>query len=83
LDFAKSKGDSAKKAVRDTVASLKNKLVSDAKNELMSKLSGKKDSTGTKKDVDVNEIKNNAVDAGKSIFNNLFKKKQKDTSSHH
>ncbi|MBS1564153.1 MAG: hypothetical protein JST39_07175 [Bacteroidetes bacterium] len=80
LSFAQAKADSAKHAVKDTVKALKNQALQEAKNQLTKQLLGgdKKDSTAPAQNTD---IKKRAEDAGKSLMNNLFKRK-KDTTNH-
>ena len=77
LGFAQAKADSAKRAVKDTVAALKNQAVKQAKDELAKQLlgGGKKDTAAPAQNTDV---KKRAEDAGKSMLNNLFNKKKKD-----
>jgi hypothetical protein len=75
LSFAQAKADSAKHAVKDTVTALKNQVVKDAKDQLAKQLlgGGKKDTAAPAQQTDV---KKRAEDAGKSLMNNLFKKKK-------
>ncbi|MCC6288743.1 MAG: AsmA family protein [Chitinophagaceae bacterium] len=77
-DFAQQKIDSAKKELKDSVASIKNQVVKDAKDELLKQLSGKRDSTSSGKPLE-NTTKN-AEQAVKNTLNNLLKKKSKDTA---
>jgi len=75
LSFVQAKADSAKHAVKDTVAALKNQAVKEAKDQLAKQLmgGGKKDTAAPAQNTDV---KKRAEDAGKSMLNNLFKKKK-------
>ncbi len=77
LSFAQAKVDSAKKAVRDTVTALKNQAVKEAKDQLAKQLLGgdKKDTTAAPN----TDTKKRAEEAGKSLINNLFNKKKKDS----
>lgn len=81
LSFAQAKADSAKHAVKDTVAALKNQAVKEAKDQLARQLlgGGKKDTAAPAQNTD---MKKRAEDAGKSLMNNLFNKKKKDTTNH-
>jgi hypothetical protein len=72
-NFAKAAADSAKIAVKDSAKAIKNQVITDAKKEITDKLFGKKDSTTTPNTVEDNKKK--IEDAGKSVINNLFKKK--------
>src|SRR6476620_9311339 len=47
LDLVKSRTDSAKKMVKDTVTAMKKEVVAAAKQELLDRLTGTKDSTST------------------------------------
>lgn len=76
-DFAQAKIDSAKKAAKDTLTAVKNELIKNAKEELLKKLGGKKDTanvdTAAKQPADP---KKRLEEAGKNVLNNLFKKKK-------
>jgi hypothetical protein len=78
-DFAQAKIDSSKKAVRDTVQSLKNEVVKQAGDKLKEQLFGKKDSAS------VDSLKTKPVkpedrlkESGKGLIENInpFKKKK-------
>jgi hypothetical protein len=73
-NFAKAAADSAKVAIKDSANAIKNQVINDAKKELADKLFGKKDSTTTTPNT-VEDSKKKIEDAGKSVINNLFKKK--------
>ncbi|MBN8787983.1 MAG: hypothetical protein J0I84_12915, partial [Terrimonas sp.] len=77
-DFAQQKIDSAKQGLKDSVASIKNQVIKDAKDELAKQILGTKDSTSSGKPLE-NTTKN-AEQAVKNTLNNLLKKKSKDTA---
>ncbi|MFT3747002.1 MAG: AsmA-like C-terminal region-containing protein [Agriterribacter sp.] len=77
-DFAQQKIDSAKKELKDSVASIKNQVIKDAKDELTKQILGTKDSTSSGKPLENTTKK--AEDAVKNTLNNLLKKKSKDTA---
>ncbi|XZF14547.1 hypothetical protein ACTHGU_00270 [Chitinophagaceae bacterium MMS25-I14] len=70
---AKSKIDSAKHVVKDTLNSIKKQAVNDAKNELVKQLSGNKNDSSNK---GVNNTSNDAINKAKGALNNLFNKKK-------
>jgi hypothetical protein len=72
-DFAKSKIDSAKSAVRDTVASIKKQAIASAKDELLKKLGGNKSATDTAAAAPAAKPK--PVEAAKGIIKGIFGKK--------
>jgi len=81
LSFAQAKADSTKHAVKDTVVALKNQVVKEAKDQLTKQLlGGGKDTAKTA--APAPDVKKRAEDAGKSLMNNFFKKKSKDTTNH-
>ena len=71
--FAQAKVDSAKKMVKDTIASVKKQVLQSAKEEITKKLLGGKDSTGTATDP-----KKKLEETGKGLLEGLnpFKKKK-------
>jgi hypothetical protein len=73
-NFAKAAADSAKVAIKDSANAIKNQVINDAKKEITDKLFGNKDTTAANKNV-VDDNKKRIEDAGKSVINNLFKKK--------
>lgn len=78
--FAQAKADSAKAAIKDTVAAVKNQLIQNAKDELTKKLLGQKDSTNNTQDT-----KKSLEEKGKGLLKGLnpFKKKAAaDTTKH-
>ena len=80
-DFAQAKIDSAKKAARDTLTSIKRQLQITALEELKRKMQNKKDTVAVK---DSTPIKNNGdktKESIKGLFDNLLKKKPKDTTN--
>lgn len=77
-DFAQQKIDSAKQELKDSVASIKNQVIKDAKDKLAKQILGTKDSTSSGKPLE-NTTKN-AEQAVKNTLNNLLKKKSKDTA---
>jgi len=82
MSFAQAKADSAKRAVKDTVAALKNQAIGAAKDQLVKQLAGGKgDTTGGKGAAAPGEVGKQAVDAGKGILKGLFGKK-KDSVGH-
>ena len=86
-DFAKAKIDTARKMVKDSVTAFKNQLVNTAKetakDELVKRLTGAKDSTGQSSPAaNAEELKKQAENTGKALMKNLFGKKKKDTASH-
>jgi hypothetical protein len=76
LDLVKSRTDSAKKMVKDTVTAMKKEVVAAAKQELLNKLAGSRDSTSTTP-VDAGDIKKRAENTGKEVLKGLFGKKKK------
>jgi hypothetical protein len=78
--FVQAKIDSSKKVLRDTVKAVKNQLIENAKGELLKKLAGGSDSSGTKPAGGEN-IKKKVENTGKSLLNGLFgRKEKKDTA---
>jgi hypothetical protein len=74
-DFVFTRTDSVKKAARDTVAAIRDKVLSDTKNALVSQLNGTADSSGSK-GLTINENKKRIEKAGTDLFRNAFKKKK-------
>ena len=80
-DFAKAKIDSSKKMVKDSVTALKTQLMASAKEELMKKLTGGKDTTqSTAAPLNADALKKQAEGTGKALLKNIFGKKQKKDS---
>ena len=75
-DFVQARADSAKKATRDTAIAIRDKLVTDTRDELVSRLTGNKDSSGSNKGLTLNDSKKRLENAGKDLFKNAFKKKK-------
>jgi len=73
-DFAQQKIDSAKARARDTLASVKNEVVKDLKNDIKDKVFGPKDSTNTNS---LDSAKNKTGQKLKSTFKDLLNKKKK------
>jgi hypothetical protein len=74
-DFVQTRADSTKKATRDSAIVIRDKLVSDTRDALISQLSGTKDSSG-KKGFIANDSKKRVEKAGSDLFKNVFKKKK-------
>jgi hypothetical protein len=74
-DFVKAAVDSSKKAAEDTLNSVKNALIKEAKDELAKQLLGTKDTTGDKSS-SVNDSKKRLEESGKGLIKNLLKKKK-------
>jgi hypothetical protein len=72
-DQAKELVEAKKAAVKDSLQSVKNQVKEEVKNQIAKQLLGQKDSTATK-DSSNRNIKQEAVDKGKSILKGLFKK---------
>lgn len=83
-DFAKAKADSAKQAVtsavKDSVASAKKQVVESLKDQLAKQLSGNKDTAN--KQTTPTDTRKKLEETGKGLINNLFKKKNTDTTKH-
>ena len=75
-ELVKSEVESAKKSIKDSATSLKTQVLSSAKQELMGRLTGDKDTSHNKTD-NVNDIRKKSEDIGKGLINGLFKKKPK------
>lgn len=76
-DFAQAKIDSAKKVITDTVKNLKEKLLQQAKDELIKKMKPQKDTATVKDSAAGNKPPApKPADAVKGIFDNLLKKKK-------
>ncbi len=81
-DFVQAKVDSAKKAVTDTLASLRKQLELAAKEELRRRLLGIKDTAVVVNDSANAPVKNTqqkATESVKGLLENLLKKKKKDS----
>jgi hypothetical protein len=74
-DFVQTRFDSTKKATKDSVVVLRDKIISDTKDALVNQLTGSKDSTGSK-GLSINENKKRIEKAGSDLFKNAFKKKK-------
>jgi hypothetical protein len=75
-ELVKTEVESAKKSIKDSATSLKTQVLSSAKQELMGKLTGDKDTSHAKTD-NLNDLKKKSEDIGKGLINGLFKKKPK------
>ncbi len=80
-DFAKAKIDSAKNAAKDTLTSIKKQLSEAAKDEIRKKLFGQKDTTLVKDSLPVKNTGDKTKETIKGLFDNLLKKKPKDTAN--
>ena len=81
-DFAQAKIDSAKSAAKDTLASIKKQLGDAAWKELQKKLYDKKDSvTITDSATPAKKPEDKTKESVKGLFDNLLKKKPKDTAN--
>jgi hypothetical protein len=74
VDFAKSKIDSTRSAVKDSLVSVKNQLVNDVKQDLTKQLLQPKDSSGSK--ISLDSTKKKAESILKNGLNNFLKKKK-------
>ena len=74
-DFVQTRVDSTKKATRDSAVVIRDKIVADTKDALISQLTGTKDSTGSK-GLSINDSKKRIEKAGTDLFKNAFKKKK-------
>jgi hypothetical protein len=82
-DFAQAKIDSAKKAATDTLKSVKKQLQEAALEELRKKMQNKKDTVAVKDSTPVKNSGDKTKESIKGLFDNLLKKKQKDTANKH
>jgi AsmA-like C-terminal region/AsmA family len=80
-DFAQAKIDSAKKAAQDTLTSIKKQLQNAALEELRKKMQNKKDTVAVKDSTPVKNDGNKTKESVKGLFDNLLKKKPKDTAN--
>ena len=80
-DFAQAKIDSAKNAAKDTLNSIKKQLGEAAKEELRKKLFGNKDTIAVKDSTPVKNSGDRTKESVKGLFDNLLKKKPKDTAN--
>jgi hypothetical protein len=80
-DFAQAKIDSAKSAAKDTLNSIKKNLSDLAKEELRKKILGVKDTATIKDSTPVKNPQDKTKESIKGLFENLMKKKPKDTAN--
>ena len=80
-DFAQAKIDSAKKAAQDTLTSIKKQLQNAALEELKKKMQNKKDTVAVKDSTPVKNNGDKTKESIKGLFDNLLKKKPKDTAN--
>ncbi|MEO6252381.1 MAG: AsmA-like C-terminal region-containing protein [Ferruginibacter sp.] len=80
-DFAQAKIDSAKNAAKDTLNSIKKQLGNAAKEELRKKLLGIKDTVAIKDSTAGKNPQDKTKESIKGLFDNLLKKKPKDTAN--
>jgi len=80
-DFAQAKIDSAKNAAKDTLTAIKKQLGDAAKEELRKKLFGIKDTVVVKDSTPVKNPQDKTKESIKGLFDNLLKKKPKDTAN--
>ncbi|MGZ8540710.1 MAG: hypothetical protein ACXWV6_08700, partial [Chitinophagaceae bacterium] len=74
VDFAKEKVDVEKQNIKDSVAAVKNQVITDVKENIKDKIFGNKDSVKTNSP---DSTKKKAEQTIKNTFNDLFKKKKK------
>jgi hypothetical protein len=79
-DFVQAKIDSAKKAAQDTLTSIKKQLQNAALEELRKKMQNKKDTAAVKDSTPVKNNGDKTKESIKGLFDNLMKKKPKDTT---
>lgn len=80
-DFVQAKVDSAKKAATDTLKSVKRQLQEAALEELKKKMQQKKDTVTVQDTTPVKNSGDKTKESIKGLFDNLLKKKPKDTAS--
>jgi hypothetical protein len=80
-DFAQAKIDSAKKAATDTLKSVKKRLQEAALEELRRKMQNKKDTVTVKDSTPVKSSGDKTKESIKGLFDNILKKKPKDTAN--
>lgn len=80
-DFAQAKIDSAKNAAKDTLASIKKQFQNKALEELRKKMQNKKDTFAVKDSTPVKNDGNKTKESIKGLFDNILKKKPKDTAN--
>ena len=80
-DFAQTKIDSAKKAASDTLRSVKKQLQNAALEELRKKMLNKQDTVAVKDSTPVKNSGDKTKESVKGLFDNLLKKKPKDTAN--
>jgi hypothetical protein len=81
-DFVQAKVDSAKKAAADTLNSIKKQLGNAALEELKKRMQNKKDTVAIKDSTPAKNSGDKTKESIKGLFDNLLKKKPKDTTSH-
>ena len=74
-DFVQTRVDSSKKAAMDTAIVIRDKIIADSKDALLSQLTGAKDSTG-KKGLSLNDNKKRIEKASNDLLKSAFKKKK-------
>lgn len=80
-DFVQAKVDSAKKAATDTLKSVKKQLQEAALEELKKKMAQKKDTVTVQDSTPVKSSGDKTKESIKGLFDNLLKKKPKDTAN--
>jgi hypothetical protein len=73
VEFAKAKADTIKQAVRDTIATVKNQVFNDLKEEAKNRILGSKDSTGAHS---LDSTKKKTGETLKNTINSLFNRKK-------
>jgi hypothetical protein len=81
VDFARATIDSSKKAVRDTVASLRKQVEKQVQEEILRRASGVQDSTGSPR-AGTDSTRKRLESAGKGLIKDLFKRRKTDTTIH-
>jgi hypothetical protein len=74
VGFIQQKADSAKKVVTDSLTKVKDRIVDDAKKDILGRITGTKDSSGKSPSLD--STKKQAGEKVKGALNDLFKKKK-------
>lgn len=80
-DFVQAKVDSAKKAAADTLKSVKKQLSNAALEELKKRMQNKKDTVAIKDTTPVKNSGEKTKESIKGLFDNILKKKPKDTTT--
>jgi hypothetical protein len=75
-ELVKAKVDSTKKMVKDTLLAFKSVAIKGAKDELVKKLTGTKDSSDTGTPLNTGDLKNRVENSGKAMLKGLFGKKK-------